>query len=159
MQIFHLALTVVSIILFCLYSLFTYQQKSLFSFGFFPFYEYLLISRNYAFSMLFFFAFCKIFPSRKITYIYLATLFFCAMIALFIVISTLIKLKDNCHLSLVICTNGILTSIYPRLFMKTRRMCYRREYDTYHKNFGALRLTPNTSYVNLNFFRNQIGCL
>ncbi|WP_375505952.1 hypothetical protein [uncultured Nostoc sp.] len=74
MQIFHLAITVVSVTLFCLYSPFNYQQKFLFSFGFFPFYEYLLISRNYAFSMLFVFAFCTVFASRKRTYIYLAIL-------------------------------------------------------------------------------------
>ncbi|MEH2420964.1 MAG: hypothetical protein V7K48_08550 [Nostoc sp.] len=73
-QIFHLAITVFSVALFCLYSPFNYQQKFLFSFGFFPFYEYLLISRNYAFSMLFIFAFCTIFSSRKITYAYLAIL-------------------------------------------------------------------------------------
>ncbi|MEH2453404.1 hypothetical protein [Nostoc sp.] len=74
MQIFHLAITVVSVTVFCLYSPFNYQQKFLFSFGFFPFYEYLLISRNYAFSMLFIFAFCRAFSSRKITYAYLAIL-------------------------------------------------------------------------------------
>ncbi|MEH2247116.1 hypothetical protein [Nostoc sp.] len=73
-QIFHLALTVVSVAVFCLYSPFNYQQKFLFSFGFFPFYEYLLISRDYAFSMLFIFTFCTIFSSRKRTYAYLAIL-------------------------------------------------------------------------------------
>ncbi|MEH1847973.1 MAG: hypothetical protein V7L25_24085 [Nostoc sp.] len=73
-QIFHWAITVVSVAIFCLYSPFNYQQKFLFSFGFFPFYEYLLISRNYAFSMLFIFAFCTIFSSRKRTYAYLAIL-------------------------------------------------------------------------------------
>ncbi|MDZ8104089.1 MAG: hypothetical protein RM338_00470 [Nostoc sp. DedQUE12a] len=72
MQIFHWGITVVSVTLFCLYSPFNYQQKFLFSFGYFTFYEYLLISRNYAFSMLFVFAFCTIFSSRKITYSYLA---------------------------------------------------------------------------------------
>ena len=74
MQIFHLAITVASVTIFCLYSPFNYQQKFLFSFGFFPFCEYLLISRNYAFSMLFIFAFCTIFSSRKTTYAYLAIL-------------------------------------------------------------------------------------
>ncbi|MDF5709591.1 MAG: hypothetical protein PUP90_18495 [Nostoc sp. S4] len=72
MQIFHWAITVASVTLFCLYSPFNYQQKFLFSFGYFTFYEYLLISRNYAFSMLFIFAFCTIFSSRKTTYVYLA---------------------------------------------------------------------------------------
>ncbi|MCG6137355.1 MAG: hypothetical protein MET45_22435 [Nostoc sp. LLA-1] len=74
MQIFHLAIAISSVTLFCLYSPFNYQQKFLFSFGFFPFYEYLLISRNYAFSMLFIFGFCAVFASRKKTYIYLAIL-------------------------------------------------------------------------------------
>ncbi|MBE9200029.1 MULTISPECIES: hypothetical protein [unclassified Nodularia (in: cyanobacteria)] len=74
MQMFHLAMAMVSVALFCLYSPFNHQQKFLFSFGFFPFNEYLLISRNYAFSMLFIFAFCKLFPSRKKTYVYLAIL-------------------------------------------------------------------------------------
>ncbi|MEH1824698.1 MAG: hypothetical protein V7L22_04905 [Nostoc sp.] len=74
MQIFHLAITVGSVTIFCLYSPFNYKQKFLFSFGFFPFYEYLLTSRNYAFSMLFIFGFCTVFSSRKRTYTYLAIL-------------------------------------------------------------------------------------
>ncbi|HYW18346.1 MAG TPA: hypothetical protein VE956_03365 [Nodularia sp. (in: cyanobacteria)] len=74
MQIFHLAIAIVAVAIFCLYSPFNYQQKFLFSFGYFPFYEYLLISRNYAFSMLFVFGFCKFFPSRKKIYVYLAIL-------------------------------------------------------------------------------------
>ncbi|MFN6563328.1 MAG: hypothetical protein RMY28_026525 [Nostoc sp. ChiSLP01] len=74
MQIFHWGITVASVTIFWLYSPFNYRQKFLFSFGYFTFYEYLLISRNYAFSMLFVFAFCTIFSSRKITYIYLAIL-------------------------------------------------------------------------------------
>jgi len=74
MQIFHWAITVASVAVFCLYSPFNYRQKLLFAFGFFPFYEYLLISRNYAFSLLFIFIFCTVFPSRKTTYFYLAIL-------------------------------------------------------------------------------------
>ncbi|MDB9373151.1 hypothetical protein [Nodularia sphaerocarpa] len=74
MQILHLAIAIVAVAIFCLYSPFNHQQKFLFSFGFFPFNEYLLISRNYAFSMLFIFGFCKFFPSRKTTYVYLAIL-------------------------------------------------------------------------------------
>ena len=74
MQLFHLTIAIGAVSLFCLYSPFTYRQKFLFTFGFFPFHEYLLISRNYAFSLLFIFAICTIFPSRKKTYIYLAIL-------------------------------------------------------------------------------------
>lgn len=74
MQIFHLAITIASVAIFCFYSPFNYKQKFLFSFGFYPFYEYLLISRNYAFSLLFVLVFCTIFSSRKKTYFYLAIL-------------------------------------------------------------------------------------
>ncbi|QSJ19426.1 hypothetical protein JYQ62_12305 [Nostoc sp. UHCC 0702] len=74
MQIFHLAITIAAVAIFCLYSPFNYQQKFLFSFGFFPFYEYFLICRNYAFSLLFIFTFCRIFSFRKRTYLYLAIL-------------------------------------------------------------------------------------
>lgn len=74
MQLFHLTITIASVVIFWLYSPFSYQQKFIFSFGYFPFYEYLLISRNYAFSMLFTFAFCAVFGSRKTTYLYLAIL-------------------------------------------------------------------------------------
>ncbi|MGM3305076.1 hypothetical protein ACSQ6I_03670 [Anabaena sp. WFMT] len=74
MQLFHLGLAISSVTIFCLYSPFNYRQKFLFSFGYLPFYEYLLISRNYALGMFFIFAFCAAFPSRKKTYIILAIL-------------------------------------------------------------------------------------
>ncbi|MBE9209944.1 hypothetical protein IQ244_26310 [Nostoc sp. LEGE 06077] len=72
MQMFHLAITITAITIFYLYSPFKYRQKLLFIFGYFTFYEYFLISRNYAFSLLFIFAFCAAFPSRRKTYLYLA---------------------------------------------------------------------------------------
>jgi hypothetical protein len=74
MQLFHLSITSVAVAIFCLYSPFSYRQKIIFSFGYFPFYEYFLISRNYAFSLLFTFAFCAVFASRKTTYLYLVIL-------------------------------------------------------------------------------------
>ncbi|GAX34597.1 hypothetical protein [Nodularia sp. NIES-3585] len=74
MQIFHWAMAIASIAIFCLYSPFNNRQKLIFSFGFFTFHEYLVISRNYAFSVLFIFTFCKLFSSRKTTYVYLAIL-------------------------------------------------------------------------------------
>lgn len=72
MQLFHLGIATGSVAIFWLYSPFNYRQKLLFTFGFFPFYEYFLISRNYAFSMLFIFAFCAGFTTRKSSYVYLA---------------------------------------------------------------------------------------
>ncbi|OCQ96034.1 hypothetical protein BCD64_11790 [Nostoc sp. MBR 210] len=73
MQLFHLSITITAILIFYLYSPFKYKHKLLFIFGYFPFYEYFLISRNYAFSLLFIFAFCAVFPSRKTTYLYLSS--------------------------------------------------------------------------------------
>jgi hypothetical protein len=73
MQLFHLSLAIASVTIFWLYSPFKYRQKLLFTFGYLPFYEFLLISRNYAYGMLFISTFCAFFPTRKKTYIFLAT--------------------------------------------------------------------------------------
>ncbi|WP_180277356.1 hypothetical protein [Nostoc sp. 'Peltigera malacea cyanobiont' DB3992] len=69
-----MAITVVSVCCFFAYIALLIITKISVFLGFFPLYEYLLISRNYAFSMLFIFAFCTVFSSRKITYAYLAIL-------------------------------------------------------------------------------------
>ena len=74
MQIFHLAIATTSIYIFTEYSPFTNNQKILFSFGYFSFYEYLLISRNYAIGILFVFLFCACFASREKSYILLAVI-------------------------------------------------------------------------------------
>ncbi|MEA5617701.1 hypothetical protein VB711_07605 [Cronbergia sp. UHCC 0137] len=74
MQLFHLGLAINSVAIFWLYSPFDNKQKLLFTFGYLPFYEYFLISRNYAFGMLFIFAFCAAFESRKKTYLILSVL-------------------------------------------------------------------------------------
>ncbi|WP_414521097.1 hypothetical protein [Umezakia ovalisporum] len=135
MQIFHLAITIAAVALFCLYSPFNYKQKFLFSFGFFPFYEYLIISRNYAFSMLFIFAFCTFFPHRKKTYLYLAILLsllanssaYALFISLALLLTLLVELcfdiehrhhyfsqsnKYDLFLSLVIIIFALLLSVY-----------------------------------------------
>ncbi|AFY78132.1 hypothetical protein Ple7327_2878 [Pleurocapsa sp. PCC 7327] len=74
MQIFHLLIATTTIYIFAKYSPFTQFQKILFSFGYFPFYEYLLISRNYAIGVLFIFLFCALFPSKEIGYIFLSAI-------------------------------------------------------------------------------------
>lgn len=74
MQIFHFAIGISLIIIFWLYSPFTKNQKILFTFGYFPFAEYLLISRNYSLGILFLFAFCTLYSSRRQTYLILAIL-------------------------------------------------------------------------------------
>jgi hypothetical protein len=61
MQLFHVALATTVIFLFAKVSPFTKLQKVLFSFGYFPFYEYAIISRNYVMGVLLIFAFCALF--------------------------------------------------------------------------------------------------
>ena len=72
MQIFHLCLATSSVYLFTRYSPFNYSQKLLFCLGYIPFYEYLLISRNYAIGLLLCFLFCIIYPKRKQSYLKLS---------------------------------------------------------------------------------------
>jgi hypothetical protein len=64
MQVFHLLIACAGIYLFARFSPFTKFQKSLFAFGYFSFYEYAVICRNYALGMILIFIFCIIFPKR-----------------------------------------------------------------------------------------------
>jgi hypothetical protein len=72
MQLFHLVLALTAIAFFLRYDPFSRLQKTLFILGYLPFYEYLIISRNYAFGMLGLFIFCAVFPRRHTTYLPLA---------------------------------------------------------------------------------------
>lgn len=72
MQILHWGLGTSAIVVFWYYSSFTPLQKVLFSFGYLPFYEYLLISRPYVLGMLFVFLFCALYPSRERSYLGIA---------------------------------------------------------------------------------------
>ncbi len=72
MQLFHLFLATAAISLFIYFSPFTRLQKLLFTLGYLPIYEYLLISRNYAIGILCLFAFCSLFQTRKRSYLGLA---------------------------------------------------------------------------------------
>lgn len=76
MQIFHLLIATTSIYIFVYFSPFTKIQKILFSFGYLPFYEYLVISRNYAIGILLLFIFCASFPTRKKNYLWLSAILF-----------------------------------------------------------------------------------
>lgn len=72
MQVLHLAIATTSAFLFLRYSPFSKLQKALFVFGYLPFYEFLLISRNYAIGLLAIVLFCIVFESRKRTYLWVA---------------------------------------------------------------------------------------
>ncbi len=62
MQLLHLGLATATVCLFMRFSPFTRLQKILFVFGYFPFFEYAVISRNYTAGILLIFLFCAIFP-------------------------------------------------------------------------------------------------
>lgn len=61
MQLLHLLVATASVYLFLKYSPFSRRQKILFILGYFPFYEYLVISRNYGLGVLGLFAFLAFF--------------------------------------------------------------------------------------------------
>ncbi len=74
MQLFHLLLATAAITLFLKFSPFTPRQKFLFTLGYFPLYEYLVINRNYAIGILCIFAFCTVYQTRTKSYLPLAFL-------------------------------------------------------------------------------------
>ncbi|PPS45652.1 hypothetical protein [Chroococcidiopsis sp. TS-821] len=74
MQLFHLIIATINIYVFVKFSPFNKLHKVLFTFSYFPFYEYSIISRNYNLGILFIFLFCKFFPTRKKSYFILASL-------------------------------------------------------------------------------------
>ena len=76
MQIFHLLIATASVFIFIKYSPFSQLQKVLFCFGYLPFYEYLVISRNYAVGLLLVWAFCAFYPNRVKDYLKLALILF-----------------------------------------------------------------------------------
>jgi hypothetical protein len=76
MQLFHLLLAVGGAFLFVRYAPFPLWQRVLFLFGYLPFYEYLLISRNYAYGTLFLLLFCAVYGRRPDRYLPLAGVLF-----------------------------------------------------------------------------------
>jgi hypothetical protein len=63
MQLLHLIIATGVIYIFVKFSPFTKLQKMLFIFGYFPLYEYGVISRNYSLGFLLVFAFCAVFQT------------------------------------------------------------------------------------------------
>ncbi|MEK7400005.1 MAG: hypothetical protein AAB116_23930 [Candidatus Poribacteria bacterium] len=64
MQMLHLAIATMTVYLFVRFSPFTKLQKALFIFGYFSFYEYNIIVRNYALGVFLIFLICTLFPKR-----------------------------------------------------------------------------------------------
>lgn len=72
MQLFHLIIITCLILVFLYCSGFDNLQKTLFCFGYFPLYEYGVISRNYSLGILFIFIFCALYCRKKRNYLLLS---------------------------------------------------------------------------------------
>ncbi|MGB3655551.1 MAG: hypothetical protein WBA41_30680, partial [Rivularia sp. (in: cyanobacteria)] len=69
MQFFHILISTAIVYLFVKLSPFNIVQKTLFTFGYFPLFEYNLISRNYNLGLLLVFIFCYLFTRKNRNYI------------------------------------------------------------------------------------------
>ena len=76
LKIASISIAFLCICLFISASPFTLIQKILFIFGYFPIYEYSVISRNYGLSMLLLFCFCILYPLRFKRFILLSVILF-----------------------------------------------------------------------------------
>ena len=74
MQAFHLLIATSFIFVFNRYSPLSNLHKILFSFGYFPLYEYALISRSYALGILLVFGICALYKNRMAKYILIGVL-------------------------------------------------------------------------------------
>jgi len=95
MQILHLILATATVFIFLKYSPFSSAQKVLFIFGYYPFYEYSVISRNYGIGLFLIFVYCALLKNRLK---YIApiglTLFFLAQTNIFGLIISLAALTS-----------------------------------------------------------------
>ena len=76
MQLVHVLLASGAIFILARWSPFSRLQKLLFTFGYFPFFEYALISRNYVISELLIFALCALLGTARARPLYLSIILF-----------------------------------------------------------------------------------
>lgn len=69
MQVLHLAVSAAAVFVFARNAPFSRTVRALAVFGYFPLYEYTVLSRNYGLGMLFLFAACALFPLRRRSYL------------------------------------------------------------------------------------------
>lgn len=69
MQLFHWLIAIAVVYVFIYFSPFPIWQKILFPFGYFTFFEYAILSRNYSLGVLFIFLFCHLFTRKPRPYI------------------------------------------------------------------------------------------
>jgi hypothetical protein len=76
MQVLHVLIATATILVFARFAPFNRLQKVLFAFGYFPFYEYAVISRNYAIGLLLICVYCALFPKRRERFLLLCAMLF-----------------------------------------------------------------------------------
>jgi hypothetical protein len=76
MQLFHILISASFIFLFNKYAPFPLLLKILFSFGYYAFFEYNLISRSYGLGLLLVIAFCILYPNRQKYLFFIAAILF-----------------------------------------------------------------------------------
>ena len=76
MQFLHLVIACSVIFVFLKWAPFNKIQKALFCFGYFPFYEFAVISRSYSLELLLIFIFCILFKAQNKNYILLSIILF-----------------------------------------------------------------------------------
>jgi len=109
MQIYHLIIATSIVYVFVRFSPFTKLQKIMFSFGYFTFYEYSIISRNYAIGILLLFTFCALFTRCNRNYILLTSIL--ALMANTNIYGTMIAIAIGATLVFEIIVEGNINSI------------------------------------------------
>ncbi|MEM8805810.1 MAG: hypothetical protein AAGF01_07270 [Cyanobacteria bacterium P01_G01_bin.38] len=110
MQILHLIIAIGAVCILWRYSPFPRWVKTLFIFSYLPFYEFLLVARNYGIGMLLLFAACTVFPARERRYWPIAIL---------------LALAANTNLyAMMVAIAFSLTLIFELLIDKERRQLY-----------------------------------
>ena len=128
MQPYHLLIAAATIFVFARFSPFTRLQKTLFAFGYFPFYEYAIICRNYAIGILLLCLFCTLFSRWKKKFPLVGLILFVlahtSVHALIIVISITLLLflellvnsdrpnRTHIGIGFALILTGIITAVY-----------------------------------------------
>jgi hypothetical protein len=107
MQVLNLLIATATVYLFMRWSPFTRFQKVLWSFGYFPFYEYAIISRSYGLSLLLLTVFCCLYPRRQSHFVLIA-------LALFFLCHThVLSLILVVVLFAALCLERLLAKVWP----------------------------------------------
>ncbi|HMK06067.1 MAG TPA: hypothetical protein VK476_00970, partial [Flavobacterium sp.] len=105
MQLLHLIIATAAVVVFLRKAPFNWGFKALFIFGYFMFFEYALISRNYILGVFFLFLACSVFESRH---------------KKFILLSVFLALAANVHLIFAVIAFAIFLILIFEQFMEKR---------------------------------------